>query len=819
MKAGAKLVIVTMCFLIGSVNNSFLHALVSYQSLQSLLDPKQALAQAMVIRVPQDASSLQNAINQISDGGIIELSAGTYYSPVSPSGPAYDGFTINNLQKSLTIRAKIGDQVILDGAGQRPIFRNINSSLQFGKPILLEGITFANGRSNYSGLAGGITIQNSQVTFDNCTLSNNYATQNGVGGAALVAENSTAFFFNTTFVNNSAMNFGGGLVVAAHSKVYIHASNFTNNRVNLPGHPTWAAGGAIHTGNSVLRISNTRFENNQAGYVGGALYAIGTWGDPVTTDILIANSTFINNRAINDPSVNLTVPTEGGGFLAEAQTTARIYNSRFINNQAMAGGAMNLYQSDVTIEDSVFLGNRATGTGNMGGYGGAIGAGSNDTPADGNINRRSAQLTIRNSFIQGRYGTTTLTGQGGGGVFIAGDINRTRGTGGVTQMGTAAQNRANLTIDKVIFSDLDVQGSSSGGMGGAILTDLANLTLSNSLIMGSDAIGTNSSGGGVAVIDQSATSIVGTTFVKNSTNMFGGGIYASGSDINIGSSNFVENINSNANYGSAIFTAVDQQFNLNMTGSVHDNKISNNVGTPIFDDDRTNGPINTVVYNSNQFFPGGSNAVVYSDSLFPYKTVTGLNSLVVTRNNNTSTDKSQTNNIGLNSIPIIAYIMASPSQYLLVGAVADPAPQSGYLGYGWSGGSAAFDGNAVSGNMGAFEGSIVSSHTLSVNGNLFTANITQAPLPWGSFDVTGSGPSYYINWSVVQGTFLECGIDMGVSIPSAISGSVLVSPPVEDMTYRFYAITRQGGIMLKVTTNQKTLNLLKIFEPFITRLP
>ena len=111
-----------------------------------------------------------------------------------------------------------------------------------------------------------------------------------------------------------------------------------------------------------MRVSNSRFENNQAGYVGGAIYGIGTWADPGSTprtDMLIVNSTFINNHSIRDAGVSLNAPTEGGAFHAEAQTTARIYHSRFLKNSAMAGGALSLYQAIVEIYGSVFQGNRA----------------------------------------------------------------------------------------------------------------------------------------------------------------------------------------------------------------------------------------------------------------------------------------------------------------------------------------------------------------------------------------------------------------------------------------------------------------------------
>ena len=301
----------------------------------------------------------------------------------------------------------------------------MNTDIALSGPVLFQNLVFSNGNSNNPGIAGGVTMHHAEATFINCRFTNNSAGSQGVGGGILVGLGSIAFFVNSTWQNNSAMNYGGGLVVGDQSKVYVHHSTFIGNRTNLPNHSPTSAGGAIHVGNSLLRVSNSRFESNQAGYVGGGIYSVGTWANPVSTprsDVIISNSTFVNNLAARDASVSLGVPTEGGAFHAEAQTTAKIYHSRFINNSAMAGGAITIYQAIVEIDGGIFLGNSAKGQGNSGGYGGAISGSSNDTSADGSINRRSVYLSIINSYIQGRYGSTTTAGYGGGGILLAGDL-------------------------------------------------------------------------------------------------------------------------------------------------------------------------------------------------------------------------------------------------------------------------------------------------------------------------------------------------------------------------------------------------------------
>jgi len=776
-----------------------------------------------VIHVPGDVSNLQDAISQVPDNGMIELSAGTYHAPTG-------GFKINDTQKAFTIRATDGAMVVLSGDGTRDILRFINSALSRGKPVVFENITFADGYSSTDGVAAGVTMQKAQATFKNCTFQNNRGNEpsTGAGGIA-VSVGSTAFFFNSTWANNSAKNYGGGLAVEEHSAVYVHASQFINNRTNLPGHAVTSAGGGIHMANSILRVSNSSFESNQAGYVGGGIYAIGTWTDPVTTpqaDVIIANSTFINNQSARDPGVSASFPTEGGAFHAEDQTVAKIYHSRFITNSSNIGAGINVYRSKVDIDEDVFLGNRTTGTNPATGFGGAISVTSNDAKDSstnyGAINRPSAHLTVKNSLFQGKYGSVTITGQTAGGIYATGDVNRMFGLNGVPPMGTPDENRTVVTIDNVIFNDLDVQetpGVGGSGAGGAMMFDFVNLTMQNSLVMNSDAIGSsNSAGGGLALLDFSIANITNTTFARNTAEVYGGGIFIQGSTINLSGSNLIENTIKKTNYGSAIFSSPMEGRNLPVNGTVQNCVISNNVGQPIFDDDRTNGPINDIRYNHNQIHPvsGGTGAIVYSDSLTGGKTVAQLNSLVVQRANGTSTPKSQTANTALANAPIVGMVIAAPLHILNTTAAGDPPPPtSAYLGYAWSGGSATLDGVTVSGNAGVTGTTSLGSHTLSVGGTPFATQVAQELSPTATFTSDQNGSNLYtLSWDVQQGTFMDASIDHGVAISPVVLGSVQVSA-VDDVTFCFYTIAEEGGFTKCTSTGKPLLSTNDTFQVLV----
>lgn len=758
-----------------------------------------------VIRVPEDYPTLQIAINNVSNGGIIDLSSATYYAPAG-------GFMINDMQKGFTIRARENGGAVLSGGGSTNILQSINSNLNMGRPMVFQGIVFANGYSNTPGLAAGATFYNTNVTFLDCVFQNNVAGLAGRGGGTFIAVFSTAFIINSTWQNNVAKSSGAGLEIDENAIVYIHDSRFVSNHANPPGHILFSSGGAIHLGNSTLRVSNTSFEDNQAGYVGGAIYILGTWTAPYITpraDVIIANCTFIDNQAIPDPSVSIPYPTEAGAIHAENQSTVRIYNSRFITNSAMIGGGIGNYRAHVYVYDSVFQGNRATGT-SLGGWGGAIAVNSNDDSPIDPVNYPPAYLEVRDSLIQGRYGSVTTVSQEGGGISMGGDYNRMYGASGFSQMGTVVDNRAVVLISNVVFMDLDVQ-KPIGGVGGAVTAALTDLTIQNSLFINSDAIGTdNSSGGAMAILDQSLANISNSTFIHNTSQRYGGAIFAQGSHLNLSNCNFIENSNL-TQYGSALFIAQDDGRNNPATGTVQTCIFSNNTGLPmIFDDDRTTGPINDMRYLNNQFYDSsGVDAFIYKDPLYSYSPPVGtlnsasqLNDRVVSRSNGTSTDKGS-GNIALSSAPLVGHILAVPTKILTTNANGDVAPPTlAYLGYAWSGGSAALDGQAVTGNAGVSSAGI-GTHTLSVGGVNFSAIISQAATPAATFFSTGTS-LITLSWSVTSGTFLDVAIDHGVTIPSLSSGTVQVSPPV-NTDYLLFVITREGGVVISVNTAQPLL--------------
>ena len=545
--------------------------------------------------------------------------------------------------------------------------------------------------------------------------------------------------------------------IQQQSKVYIHQGQFIqNNNGNL----YLSNGGAIHVGNSTLRVTNSRFDQNRAGTYGGAVYVIGNWtGLPRSTpqsDVIIANSLFTNNSAVHDQTSNTPLPTEGGAINIEDQSLVRVYNSRFINNTSDIAGAINSFRASVEVYGSVFLGNQANDTSGSSGFGGSISLNSNDGPGDGTDNKPNASLLLENSWLQGRYGSTTTSAISGGCLFANGDGPRLEDDA-TPNAGTVADNRARVTINQSVFYDCDTHPSGDGkGASGAIYTVLTDLTFQNSVVVNSNAeLAPNlgSMGGGFSMLYNTTASITGATLAGNTANTYGGGMFIQGSNVSITGSKIFEN--SGPGYGSAIFSSVDDYRKLNVTGSIENNVISNNPGYQVvFDDDRNvqGSPYNAVLYNGNNFYKGSQSTREYWDTIGGGGTATNLNNLVVKRPNiGATTDKSpQNNNTSAQSKPVLGTILAAPSYTLSNMAIGEGGNPPARVIYTWSGGSAQFNGGGVNGIAGT---AAVSPGTqiFTVGGSSFTANVTARPNPSASFSVSASA----VNWAVISGSFLD----------------------------------------------------------------
>jgi len=754
--------------------------------------PTLAAAEPVIVVPSGDSAALQSAFSSVPDGGVIELEPGTY---VAPSG----GFDVNTPNRSFTLRGADGGEAVLSGASSRTILRYINATPDLDDSVVFENLIFADGLSTTNGLAGGVTLIRVQATFVDCEFRDNVSDAPSTGGGGVFAfDGSTVHFTGCTWLRNSATNEGGGLRLDDASLAYVHDSRFLENRVNLPGHRTSAAGGAIHLTNARARVSNTRFEGNQ-GVIGGAIFAFGGWENPNVTQLVVTNSTFFENSSGADPGMNPPPPDTGGAIHSEDDVEVLVYNSRFEDNHGQKGGAMSQYRSIVEVHGSLFRGNSAEVSG------GTISAGSedaNDATTDfGAINRPSAALTIHGSLIQGDPVGSDPSPENGGCLFVTGDSRRTYGLAGVSQMGDATVNRAVVDVHDSAFVGCKAEapaGDDVNGKGGALNLAHVDLTLLRSLILDSQAIGNFGQGGGLRVFLESDATIEDTTFAENTASFNAAGAVISGSTLLMDGCQFFKNTNLSGNLGSAMLTGPNVNLfgfvDLEMDGTVQNTTFSDHATIPLRENDRTDGPINDLQYAGNDFFPAGGD--VYSNQLVGNHTVSSLNSVVVTRNAGVgNTNKApQGNNSGLGAEPDLGALLAVPPEILATNANGDPAPPTeSFLAYAWCGDAATLDGSSLTENTGLMDaGSGI--HTLSVGGNDFLATISDAAIPAATLTpdpvAIDGGQSADLSWSTT-GTLFEVTIDRGVSIPNTSSGSVTVTPDATT-EYRVTVITREG---------------------------
>lgn len=674
------------------------------------LAPGDAIGQVIQVN---SSSALQQALNNVADGGTIEIAAGNYQAP---SG----GFTIY-APKGFTVRGATGPSVTLDGAGSTDIVRLANTTVGQGRPVTFQNLTFANGRSTQNFIGGAMTLGNTEAIFVNCTFRNN-ATNPSITGGGVWIDNSTVSFQSCIFADNTSKNYGAAMS-ALNSRVFVRETRFSGNRVNVPGHIPNAPGGAMFINSCFVRIANSRFENNQAGYVGGAIYALGGWRDPVSTptvDLVVSDSAFINNEANRDSSVAFSAPTAGGAVHVEDQTTARFFNCRFTANTARQGGSISNYRAITEVTGCTFESNRATGSGNAEGIGGTIILlsfdGLDTTTNFGTLNRRSASLVMTDSLVRGIGGE----GRQGSGIFASGDLNSAYGFSGVTKDTSQPPetNRSVVVLNRVAFINLAAKGASgTPGTGGGFMGDFVDLKIDNSIFANCSA---SDYGGALELVQGSSAAITNTTFASNDAGSLGGAMAMFGGSLNISATKFVDNRIAGAGNGSALTTSPDTSSGgrppVDMTGVIQNCIFSNNSGgATIYDGDRNAPPFNRLRYNGNTIFPGDATAFL-SDAVGA-RNVADLNNLApIARSDGTSSLKVATPNLTPASAPVVGAILMVPPAVLRTGAPGETLPIPSSLVFAWSGGSADLDGFPQRGGADIVPTLDDGAHRINVNG-------------------------------------------------------------------------------------------------------
>ena len=212
----------------------------------------------------------------------------------------------------------------------------------------LDGLMIVNGNANGTHPAqklGGGIYTNHGFEINNCTLSFNYAEENG--GAVYLETESIGNLTNCILENNSAGVHGGA--------VYAFTVNPTNTIFNLNTAEEY--GGGIYCNRSY--INDCVFENNMADRGGG--FSIRYFN----THPNIVNSFFRNNSASYGGAGYCQGTSSGNietNFMYDVSYT--LDRCLFTQNSALRGGAVYFVNvEDVFVYNSLFDQNSATNTG------------------------------------------------------------------------------------------------------------------------------------------------------------------------------------------------------------------------------------------------------------------------------------------------------------------------------------------------------------------------------------------------------------------------------------------------------------------------
>ena len=314
-------------------------------------------------------TDLQNAINLVD--GILTLDSDIAMTDDEAAG-FVDGVAIN---KNIRIDGK-GHTISAEDLGR--IF-----SIGEGFTVTLTNATLINGKAD----KGGAIYNNGSLTLSDVKLSDNAA--DSYGGA--VFNNGNLVVSDSVFDSNNIVNRGSASVDYGGAAIYnwydgvltVSGSNFTNNIKNYKNGDRLV--GAIATIGDAT-ISDSYFVNN-AGRWGGAISTAGYLlaGDDVNT-LTVSGSTFKENGGLYGAGIFVwgsdfivsdcvfdkntasgkgdMTPNNNNGAAIEVTDTNKaiagtITGSKFTNNKAQYGGAIDICEGNIKITDSEFVNNSA----------------------------------------------------------------------------------------------------------------------------------------------------------------------------------------------------------------------------------------------------------------------------------------------------------------------------------------------------------------------------------------------------------------------------------------------------------------------------
>jgi len=288
---------------------------------------------ATTIRVPQDRSTIQAAINGAADGDTVLVAPGTYHERIDFKGKTITVTSSDGPEKTF-IDADFADSVVRFHGGET-------------RYTVLSGFTLQNGKaSQYPMNGGGVQIYESGPTIRGNVVQNNSA----CGGSGISAERSFAHIENNHIHHNSedgcaSGNIGGGLLIGERNGEY---SVQVNDNLVEYNHANMDGGGIGMVGSGYPSVYNNTIRFNISGGRGG--------GVSIANDSI---PSFTNNAVYGNTS------TAGGGIALSVASGAfgGYYNNNTVaNNQAAQGSELYTtgFAATVRLKNNIFFTSKGT---------------------------------------------------------------------------------------------------------------------------------------------------------------------------------------------------------------------------------------------------------------------------------------------------------------------------------------------------------------------------------------------------------------------------------------------------------------------------
>lgn len=339
-------------------------------------------------------------------------------------------------------------------------------------------------------------------------------------------------------------------------------TQFIVKNLTLSSTATNGQGGGVYaTGQTQLQFEGVTFRDNVANQGGASIFTNGG-------RILVNNSRFENNQATaaNDERGS-------AGITAIESSDVTVLNSVFIGNKGINGAAINTLNSQLTVRNSQFLNNDVlaaalssndpNGNNFLRGYGGAI-----------YTDRASDRTIIENSVFEGNTSRAA-----GGALYLFNDpedeaiisdtsfrnnraIGLPSGEGG--DGGAIEQQRNALGSGRLTLTDVSFVGNEANGQGGALRERNTNTTITNATVAQNRVFGSDYSnnGGGIVLSGEGTANLINSTIAFNRAGWVGGGISAENSvQVNLQNSIFYENTADNGGNGWGILQHTNRPLN------------------------------------------------------------------------------------------------------------------------------------------------------------------------------------------------------------------------------------------------------------------